>query len=296
MTISERLLRTVTSIKFIVSIAIIALLATFIAWQYHNSTNIDRVFWGMVDNSLQTSAYTRHTQQKSGAQSVDQVFETATSPQHRVFSETIFTQTGADSAKAITENIGTTTHGYVRYVSVITAQGLNFSSILDKWGVSEPEVKGKTTGQLYNQAVLGVIPVGNLTTEQRREVTKIMKEKKAYSYELVETKRSLPFGRPTYTLQVTVSPVGYISALKAYASYVGLNHLEDVKPEEFADADKLSFIVEVDGLTHQMVATSQNQGAKTEVISGRNFRKTLPSAPRETIPVEDLQAQLQSIE
>lgn len=292
----SKLTSVVTSIKFIVIIAALLLIGTFSAWQYHNSTNVDRVFWGMVDDSLQTSSYSRHTQQKSGAQSVDQIFETATSPQHKLFSETVFTQTGADSAVAVTENIGTPSTDYVRYTSIETAQNLDFSSVLNVWGITEPQVPGQTSGQLYNQAVLGIIPVGNLDSAQRRIITDIMKESNAYSYTLVETNKSLLFGRPTYTMQVTVNPVGYITALKQFASFVGLNHLEEVNPDEYAQAQKISFTVSIDGWTHQMVATSQGGGSKTEQITGRNIRKTLPAAPDQTIPVDDLQSKLQSIQ
>lgn len=288
----------ISSTKFIVLLAAIIVVATFAAWQYHNTSNPDRVFWGMVNNNLSTSAYTRHTQQKSGAQSVDQIFQTATAPQHKLFSETVFNQTGADSATAVTENIGTPTNDYVRYTSIKTAQNLDFSSVLNVWGVTEPEVKGETSGQLYNQAVLGIIPVGNISASERRELVKLMKEKQAYSYTIVETSRSLslPFGRPTYTMQVSIDPVGYITALKQFANSVGLNHLKDVNPADYASSQKLSFVVKIDGWTHQMIASDQNQGTKTEAISGRNMKKQLPDAPAKTIPVDELQTKLQAIE
>jgi hypothetical protein len=286
----------VTSTKFIVTLAALVVIGTFGAWQYHNMTNVDRVFWGMVDNSMQTTAYVRHTQQKSGGQSVDQIFETATAPQHKLFSDTVFTQTGVDSATAVTENIGTPTDDYVRYTSIETAKNLDFSAILGVWGITEAQTPGQTTGQLYNQAVLGIIPTGNISAAQRREIIKVMHEKNAYSYSVVETKRSLPFGRPTYTLRVIVNPVGYITALKQFAGVIGLNHLEQINPEDYAQAAKLSFTVSVDGWTHQMTATDEGNGAKVEVITGRNLRKKLPDTPTQTIPVDELQQQLQSVQ
>lgn len=291
-----KLVSTVTSVKFIVWLAVVIFIGAFGAWQYYNTTDPDRVFWGMVDNNMQTSAYTRHTQQKSGGQSVDQVFETATSPQHTLFSDTVFVQSGVDAARAVTENIGTPTSDYVRYTSIQTAKELDFKNVLGVWGVTEPQVAGQTSGQLYNQAVLGIIPTGNISASERREILKIMHEQNAYTYKLVETKRSLPFGRPTYTMQVTVNPVGYITALKQFASYIGLNHLEEINPQEYAGAQKLSFTVVVDGWTHQMTATGQDGGAKTEVISGRNSKKQLPDAPTNTIPVDELQQKLQSVQ
>jgi hypothetical protein len=292
----SKLKTVVTSAKFIVVFALLVVIGTFGVWQYHNTTNVDRVFWGMVDNNMQTSAYSRHTSQKSGAQSVDQVLETATTPQHRLFSDSIFVQTGVDSARAVTENIGTPTSDYVRYTDIETAQKLDFKEVLGVWGVTESQVPGQTTGQLYNQAVLGIIPTGNLTAAQRREIVKIMHEKNAYTYTLVNTTRSLPFGRPTYTMQVVVNPVGYISALKQFAGYVGLNHLTQVNPADYEKANKLSFSVSIDGWTHQIISTNENSGGKTEIITGRNMRKVLPEAPTNAIPVDELQQKLQSIQ
>lgn len=299
---SQRFVRAITSTRFIASIAGIVLVSTFVAWQYHDTTNPDRVFWGMVDQSLKTSAYSRQTTQKNGSQTVGQVIETSTSPKQLIHSETVFEQTGVDSATAVTENIGTPVKDYVRYKSIVTSQktedgkSLDFSNVVSTWAVTETADDEQTTGQQYNQAVLGIIPMGNLTSSQRREVIKQMKEQGAYEFSVVETERTWPFGRPNYTFQVTVTPVAYIAALKTFAGYVGLNHLEEIDPQDYASAQKLSFVVSVDGWTHQMTKADQNQGAKTEVISGRNLKKSLPEAPTDPISVEELQTRLNSVE
>lgn len=299
---SDKIIRALSSTKFIVSAALIVAIATFVAWQYHNTTNADRVFWGMVDENLQTSAYSRNTVQKSGSQSVTQVIQTATSPNQRIYSQTVFEQTGVDSATAVTENIGTPTEDYVRYNSIVTSQKstdggpLDFSNVVGKWAAAGSSVDGGTTGQQYNQAVLGIIPTGNLSAADRRAIIKTMKDQGTYQYTVVETKRTWPFGRPNYTFQVTVNPVGYINSLKQFASIVGLNHLEQVQSADYASSQKMTFIVSVDGWTHQMTRADQNQGARSETVSGRNLKKTLPSAPTETIPVDELQSRLQSVQ
>jgi hypothetical protein len=299
---SDKIVRVVSSAKFIISLAVIIGVGTFLAWQYHNTTNADRVFWGMVDENLQTSAYSRNTVQKSGSQTVTQVIQTETSPKQLIYSQTVFEQTGVDSATAITENIGTPTEDYVRYNSIVTSQKsangdpLDFSDVVGQWAAAGSSADGETTGQQYNQAVLGIIPTGNLSSAERRAIIKTMKEQGTYQYSVVETKRTWPFGRPNYTFQVTVNPEGYITTLKQFAKEVGLNHLEQVQPADYASSQKLTFIVSVDGWTHQMTRADQNQGARSETISGRNLKNSLPSAPTETIPVDELQARLQSVQ
>lgn len=295
------LVQTLTSIKFIASLAVLLLVATFGAWTYHNTTNADRVFWGMVDDNLRTSSYTRHTEQKNGSQSVNQTLQTYTSPRQVVLAETVFVQTGVDSATAVTQNMGTVYNDYVRYNSIQTSQKtangqpLDFSEVLNVWGVTESEDKSKTTGQLYNQAVLGVIPTGSLSKSERRTLIQSMKDQKAYSYTVAETTRSLPFGRPTYTFSVTVKPVAYITGLKNFAAAVGLNHLVEINPNDYASAQELAFEVSVDGWTHQMTVSSQPQAGKKEIISGRNLKKPAPNVPNNAISVEDLQTRLQSV-
>ena len=296
------IVNTLTSVKFIASLAVIVLVGTFAAWTYHDTTNADRVFWGMVDSNLQTSAYTRQTEQKNGSQSVNQVLQTNTSPDQVVYAETLFTQTGVDSATALTENLGTPTQDFVRYTSIETsqkdAQGkpLDFSKVLNIWGVTESQADAQTTGQLYNQAVLGVIPTGNLSAADRGALIANMKKQGAYTFQVTETKRSWPFGRPTYTFSVTVKPVAYITALKSFAATVGLNHLEEINPNDYESAQQLAFQVSVDGWTHQMTVSSQPQAGKNEVISGRNLKKAAPVVPTDAIPVEELQTKLQSIQ
>ncbi len=300
---SNVLARTITSTKFIVSIATVLLAAIFVAWQYHNVTNPDRLFWGSVNNSLQTMSYTRHSTIKQGQQSVDQVIATTAEPKQRVFGDTVFTQTGVDSATAKTENIGTPVYDYVRYTSIVTgAQGerdgkpLDFSSVLNIWGKTQPDDTSITQGQLYNQSVLGVFPTGNLTAAQRHSLVKHMKDNKAYSYKVVETRHSGLFRRPTYTFSVTVNPVPYITAIQEFAKETGLTHLDGINPSDYEQASQLFFSVSIDGWSHQVTQTAQSAGSKTEDISGRNLRKELPAPPKDAISVDELQAQLQSIE
>ena len=291
-----------TSTKFIVSFAAVLLVATLVAWTYHDTTNPDRVFWGMLDNNLQTSTYTRHIVQQNGSQSVDQVISANVSPKQVIYSETLFSQTGVDSAQAVTENIGTPTNDYIRYTSIQTSQkdkkgkSLDFSGVLNVWGITESEDRSQTTGQLFNQAVLSVIPASNLTATERRALVGLMKQQNAYSYKVIETTRSWPFGRPTYKISVTVKPVPYITALKQFAQTIGLNHLDEINPSDYKSAQQLSFDVSVDGWSQQMLLSSQSQAGRNEIISGRNLKKAPPAIPTESITADELQAKLQSIQ
>lgn len=299
---TNRLIRRITSLKFIVTFAVLMVVALFGAWQYHNTTNPDRLFWGMVDNSLQTTSFSRHSVTKSGGQSADQVVDVSVAPKQTIYSQTRFNQTGADEAQAATENIGTPKADYVRYTSITTsqrnAQGkqYDFSKVINVWGGSQTEDQKLTNGQLFNQSVLGVVPTGNLTSTQRNHLIALMKNKGTYTYKVSKPSREMPFGRPTYTFNVVVSPPAYIGALKEFGRDIGLNQLESVNPDHYKDATKMQFMVSVDGWTHQITHIVQGSGNKDEAITGYNFRKTMPTPPTKTIGVDELQARLQTIE
>lgn len=293
--------KVVLSTKFVVGLGVLVLAGTYGAWQYHQATDLDKVFWGAVESNLQTTASSRHSFQKNAGQSIDQVTQISTEPSKLANSHTIYEQTGIDSATAVTENIGTEYKDYVRYTSITTSQKgatgepLDFSSVVGVWGVGAVQDESETTGQLYNQSVLGVLPVGSLNLEDRKKLLNFMKEKGVYDYRLTATNRSWLVGRPTYEITVLVKPVAYLEVLKEFARYEGLNHLENIDPQEYKNAPLMSFVVHVDGWTHQVTKASQSTGAGLEDISGKNLKKNLQKAPVDAISTEELQAKLQSV-
>lgn len=294
---------TITSLKFLVTLTAILAVGTFGAWQYHVMTNKERVFWGMVETNLKTTSYSRHVAQKGNGQTVDQIVEVRTEPKQVAFSDTVLEQTGRDNAaKVVTENIGTPKDDYVRYTNIVADQksvtggALDFSKVINVWGKAEQEDGTKTAGQLYGQSVLGVIPTGNLTTDQRAHVIKIMKDQGSYEYKLRETKHNGLFRRPTYIFDVTVKPIAYISALKQFAAYTGLNQLEDIDPNDYKSAQPVQFVMSIDGWTHQLTSFTQAAGGRTEAVSSRNIKNLAPTAPEKTITVDELQTRLQSVE
>lgn len=300
---TQKPVATVTSLKFLIILTLLLALGTFAAWQYHVTTNKDRVFWGMVDTNLKTSSYSRHVAQSGRGQTVDQIVEVTTKPHQVAFSDTILEQTGRDNAaKVVTENIGTPNDDYVRYTDIVAQQksvsggALDFSQVVNVWGKAQQEDGDKTSGQLYSQSVLGVIPTGNLTATQRAEVIKIMKEQGSYEYKLRDTKRTGLLQRPTYVFDVTVKPIAYIAALKQFAAYSGLNQLEEINPDDYASAQPVQFSMSVDGWTHQLISFTQVAGGRTEATGSRNIKKLTPQEPTKTISVDELQTRLESVQ
>ena len=299
---TNRVIQKITSVKFVTSFAVVILAVACGLWQYHNVTSQDRIFWGMIDNSLQTSSFSKTSTIQSGGQSALQVTDVFTSPKQEVYSRTHYSQSGADEADATTENIGTPYRDYVRYTEINTTQKntqgkpFDFSNIVNIWGASPDQGKKDTTGQLFNQSVLGVLPTGNLTAAQRKQLIKLMKDNKAYSYKMHKTSSQFLLSRPSYSFTVTVSPPAYITVLKQFAKDIGLNQLESIDPQEYKDSAEMQFEVTVDGWSHQVIEVTQTASNKKESISAQNVRKQLPTPPTKSIDIEDLQTRLQSVE
>jgi len=298
----NKVVRRIATVKFVTIVALILAVTAFGGWQYNNMTSKDRIFWGMVDNSLQTTSFSKKSLVKSGGQSAEQITDVFASPKQQVYSQTHFEQTGADEASAVTENIGTATQDYVRYISITTNQRntegkeYDFSNILNVWGSSVVQDETQSTGQLFSQSVLGVIPTGNLSASQRHHLVKLLKDSKAYTFTANKPSREFPFGRPNYTYNVVIDPVGYITALKEFGRDIGLTQLESINPNDYKSSAKMQFQVSVDGWSHQATKIVQSSGGKSETISAHNVRKPLQQLPKDTIDIDELQTRLQSVE
>jgi hypothetical protein len=291
----------IASVRFIVSLAVVLAVVAFGLWQYHNVTNKDKVFWGAVNNSLQTSSYSKHSITKSGGQSADQVTDVYLAPKQGVYSRTHYVQTGVDEAEATTENIGTPYADYVRYTNINTSQksangkAFDFSNIVNVWGGSPPD-KSQTNGQLFGQSLLAAIPNADLTAGQRRELIKLLQEKRAYSFTATKTSHEGTLARPSYTYTVVLTPSAYVEALKQFGEYVGITQLKDLNPDDYKSATKSQFTITVDAWSHQITSMVEPGSSKSETVGGYNVHKTLPEAPTNAISIDELQSRLQSVE
>ena len=291
------------SVRFVVKFAAVVVLITGLAFGYHIYNKPDRVaarvFWGAVDDSLQTSSFSRHSITKNAGQSTEQTTDVSLSPKQGTYTQTHYVQTGVDEADAVTENIGTPYSDYVRYTSIATSQKnadgklYDFSKIVGVWGGSAG-VKTATNGQQFGQSVLASIPNGNLTASQRRDLIKFMKDKKVYTFHYTKPTRTGLLRRPMYNFTVTLKPSAYVQALKQFGDDMGLTQLKDLNPKDYEAANNSTFQVSIDGWSHEVVALAQ-AGGQAEEISGHDARKSAPAAPGNIISVDELQTRLQSV-
>jgi hypothetical protein len=272
-------------------------------WLYHIHNDPRRVFEGMVVNNLRTTGVVDHIEQTNQGQKLDQVVQFVTGPLYTAQSQTTITQ-GLDNPDIVkTESIGTPYLDFVRYLDIQTAQkGLNgkpldFSKVMNIWGKdSTGQDNQQTTGQLYSQSVLGVVPYANLSAADRKQVVELIKEQNIYQVDYKGVKKTKENGRPSYVYMVTIRPEAYVGMLKRVAHSMNLTQLEGVDPSAYAHSDPISFTFHVDVWSRQLTQVEYEGGTRKETLSSFGLQRPVTNLPTQTIPVDELQTRLQTIQ
>jgi hypothetical protein len=175
-----------TAANLFLAASIILFVASGWAWWHYVRSNPERTFYGMLDNSLKTRGVTRKVIQEGNGQRLEQTVQLSLEPQRAVLGKTHVSQEGLIEASVKTENISTPNEDFVRYTQIETdqknSQGkqIDFNSLLNTWGRTDVAIQ-QQSGELYSESVLGLVPVGNLTPQARREVMKLLLTKKCIS-------------------------------------------------------------------------------------------------------------------
>lgn len=281
-----------------VGILLVLLLLGLNAWYRAIYADPRRVFAAMLDNSLRTGSVSKQIVQGDEAQSLNQRVRVQTGEQHVAQSITELSQSGLANAQVVTESIGTPTADFVRYASIQTDQKsaggneLDFSKVIGVWG--KAGATGSTSGELYNESVLGVIPIGNLPADKRHKLVALAQELDVYKVEYANVVRGTKDGRPTYEYTVKVLPAAYVTLLKVYAEMSGLTHLKNINPQSYESADPIEFKVVVDVMTRRLATINYANGRTENYVSyGSKPQVALPNDP---VTIEELQLRLQDIE
>ncbi len=286
-------------------LALIIFICSGYAWWWHSvRSNPERVFNAMLENNLKTTGVTDRLVASNGQQGLDQTIRLMTSPRHLAHAHTILSQSGSNAASVKTETIGTPTADYVRYLAVDTgASGgtgnkFDFSKVENLWGkaaVAEGTEQTETTGELYNQTVLAVVPIGNLPLKTRRALLDQIKSENVYTVDYSKVERTIRNGRPEYSYPVSIKADSYVGVLKSFARSLGLTNLERVDPSEYAGGEPIQITLGVDVWSQRLTRIEYDGGSRTETLSG--FGGQINTVlPKETIPIEELQMRVQSLQ
>lgn len=280
---------------------IILLIAGTLGWYRLYYTNPSEVFSRMLHNSLSTPGVTKVVSQSDTDQQLDQRAQLVTTPTQRVRSTVILRQGAGGDTLITTESIGTTHADYVRYADLKTNQktaegkDFNFAAILNIWGKADSNDTTSGGAQLYNQTVLGVVPVGNLDATLRQQLLNQIINDNVYTVNYATIKKTKQAGRPVYSYDVSVMPVAYVSMLKAYARDIGLKQLEPVDPNQYAGSAPLKFNFNIDVWSGALTQITYKDSKRTEKFSSYGVHPQI-ELPTKTVPIEQLQSKLQEIQ
>jgi hypothetical protein len=265
-------------------------------WIHFYYFSPQRVFNAMLNNSFRTTGLTRSIEEDNMFQNINRVlaFQTVPEPIIRGYTEVI----QGENVQVLAENIGTPNSDYIRYVEIAdqqeTGDPTDYSQILDIWSFNRV-ASDDLLAEIYGDTVLGVIPFGNLNYQDRQELLELIRDNNVYAVDYGQARVTNENFRRKITYPVSVSPETYVLLLKDFASRVGIVQLEDVDPAQFAGAQPIEFLIEVDALTRQMVGlrSSGDGGQRNESFSNFGLVQDV-RPPEQAISQEELQQRIET--
>lgn len=283
------------------------LLLVISAWLWWTKVYLgpERVFWGMVSNSLSTSGVTVEFAQESEQNKIRQIVQVELGAADRAHSLSTLTQ---GNTEIKTEIIGTRDADYTRYRSIKTdqkneaGQSLDVSKVVNVWSKSDDIAQSETQAsghQLFAQALLGIglpvgsvpVPIGEVSAKDRDKLLRQIREQGVYEISFNDVKKERKDGRSVYTYDIEIQTILYVRLMKDFARKLGLHELDQVDPNAYQTAQPLKVTLTVDPYVRRLVAVSNGQEGFTQTYHGYGLplKTTLPKDP---ISAADLQRRL----
>ncbi len=280
--------------------ALILIVAGWFWWQnvYMSSSN---VFWGMINNNLQTASVTRHTLQIGQDRTVDQLIREQFGPVNAVQTNVTLKQKSAEGDTLVkSETIGTPNNDFSRYVKISTPQKaangkpIDTSKVTGVWGKSsDPKPNETSTAQYYRQSIVTIIPYGNFNSQQRQTLVDQMHDHQVYTYEASSVKSVKENNRSAYVYTIKIKPAAYIDLMKTYTKELGLGDL-GLDPSSYANSPDLTAEITVDKLSRQIVKINYPDSGQSETVADQNLQQPI-TLPASTIPINELQDRIQKV-
>jgi hypothetical protein len=281
------------------------LIITLCVWWAKVYMSPERVFWGMLHNSLSTSGYTLDISQESSQGSVRQLVQVDVGNTDRAHLLSTVSQPGTTIQ---TEIIGTRDTDFARYRSIDTdqknAQGkeIDLSDVENVWSKSTGKGDGADSGgnQLLAQGLLGIpfgtfpVPVGKVSPESRDRLLRDIRDQGTYEVSFKDVKRKTRDGRQVYEYDVKIQTILYVRLMKEFAKDLGLHELDDIDPNTYQGTPALKFKLIVDPRARQLVAVENGQQGFKQEYSGYGLQLRV-NLPKDAITTAELQRRLSEL-
>lgn len=276
-------------------VGVILLLISAWLWWNYASINTSKVFWGTINNSLATSAFSKDVSSSSDSAKLSQKQQINLGNQKVVSSQSTVEQTKDKQTTTVkTESIATPTANYSRYTSIEASnndKALDFSSVTNQWG---KQVVDNNGNGIFAQAIFDIVPFANLSASKRATAITGMKTGNVYTIDYANIKKYNQNGRLIYDYTLSIAPASYIATLKQVDQLMGLNQLAKLDVAKYQGNEAVKVTISVDARARQLVGISYEGSNQKETFSdyGVAHKVTIPS---KTIDQATLQAKLSAI-
>lgn len=269
-------------------------------WWAHARNNPTQVFNDMLRNNLSTSSVTRLVSQQGQGLTITQYTQLNLGSTPTAHALTIFKEKGGTLA---TEEISNRDSDFVRYQQIKatalnkSGRPLDFSSVLGQWAKLQPGDSMSTTltSGLFDQALTGVLPIGNLSAAQRDPLLTYIHQNQVFSYDPQQVVRTTLDGRKVYSYTVQVKPAAYVTLMQRFEKLVGVTAYVNVNPASFSKANSITLTIDVDASSHQLARIYQTTGGRIERYEGFGLHEAI-KLPKATITTTELTERLAAIQ
>jgi hypothetical protein len=284
-------------------IAAAAVLMMFCAgWLWWSQVRQDpnRVFWDMLSANLSTRGFTRSVIQQGNGLSVAQYTQLSFTQHPTAHALTIFKQNGNTLA---TEEISDRNSDFVRYQQIhvpskIAGKSVNTSAVLGKWarlGTGQSVGVQQLTSGLYQQSLLDVLPMGNLSVADRNRLLTLMRERAIFSYDSKAVKQVKIDGRQVYVYTVSIKPEAYVTLMQQFEPLVGAKAYAALKASSVTHAKPISIVLSVDARSHTLSQLYEVSAGRTQRYQGFGITDTM-QMPHATISTTELTRRLSQLQ
>jgi hypothetical protein len=278
-----------------VFIIIILLLVHFV-WD-----NPTFVFNRMLSNTLSTASYTKTITLSQNNQSSKQVITVETGAVNRVAETQTLSVPFYPKGAIKISSIGTPTTDYSKYIQLDTLARdkaghlISYSPAIGLWGKTSPAGNKLTEGQLFNAAVLDVVPMANVNPVLKGKMLSYIKKNKVYSFSGVVKSETVK-GRSELVYNVTLNLHYLQNYLSQLGEAIGLNQYTskstNVSDLPLNDTERLQFSIDV--LSGQLAAIKFLGTSENYIYSSYGASPQI-SLPTKSISLGSLEKYIQSL-
>ncbi|PID32088.1 hypothetical protein CR970_02295 [Candidatus Saccharibacteria bacterium] len=283
-------------------IVVVAVLVSFgVAWswwQYVYSAP-SRAFWGAFDRAMMTQSFGTLVETEAPGQMGREASVTNSSDKRLTNGRNVgLRDSGGVYFRMETETIGTLDKDYMRYTDVTSSQEsvnggtLDYSEVEGQWADAG---SAASYGQQYANAVLGIIPFGVLSHDDRWDVISRMRDSNALTYELKDTQTDR-WGRKTYTFETTIHLKAYLDSLKEFINKQGMSKRYPIDTSGYSENQTAVVDLTIDSWSRQLRSMAYpGEGQPLNMYAGYGSRQKLLEAPKDAIDFRELQTRLSKV-